>query len=85
MIVRIPTEDEIKNTENWDIWIKEPSIFKWYYPENETCYILEGEAIITDKNGNETIIKAGDWVEFPEGMECQWKITKKIKKRYYIG
>ena len=37
MKVYKPDDQEIKKTENWDRWEKEPSEFPWYYDEKETC------------------------------------------------
>jgi uncharacterized protein len=80
-----PNKDEIKETENWGIWEKEISEFDWYYDEPEICYILVGEAEVYDKQGNSIYFKPGDMVKFEHGLECTWKITKTIKKRYKFG
>jgi uncharacterized protein len=77
-----PDKDEIKKTQNWGIWTKEISEFPWYYDDTETCFILEGEAEVSDKKGNLVNFKAGDMVQFQQGLECTWKIRKDIKKRY---
>jgi len=47
MSKRKPLEDEIRETETWGIWSKEPSEFPWFYDERETCLILEGSATVT--------------------------------------
>jgi uncharacterized cupin superfamily protein len=80
-----PNNDEVKNTENWGIWEKEASKFQWFYDEKETCYIIEGEAEVSDKNGKSVRFTAGDMVHFEQGLECTWKILKAIKKRYKFG
>lgn len=77
-----PGEDEIKKTQNWGIWSKEISEFPWYYDDTETCFILEGEAEVFDTKGNKVSFKAGDMVQFQQGLECTWVIKKNIKKRY---
>jgi uncharacterized cupin superfamily protein len=65
----------------WPIWEKEPSEFDWYYDFTEQCYFLEGEVIV--KAGDkEYHIKAGDFVTFPKGLSCTWKILKKVRKHY---
>ncbi|MCK4714778.1 MAG: cupin domain-containing protein [Candidatus Aenigmarchaeota archaeon] len=83
--VRKPTEDEIKSTESWGTWEKEPSEFDWEYGEKETCYILEGSATVTASDGESASFGAGDWVVFPPGLKCKWKIDKEIKKKYKLG
>ena len=70
---------------NWPIWECEPSNFSWQYREKEICFITEGEAEITTKSGESYLIKAGDLVEFPEGLTCEWKITKSLKKHFRLG
>lgn len=80
-----PGPGEIDETKNWGIWSKEASEFPWFYSERETCYILEGEAEASDKDGNHILFKAGDMVQFEQGLECTWKITKDIRKRYRFG
>ena len=54
------------------------------------CYfvyglIRGGQAKISTKNGDVYFIKAGDLVEFPAGLYCEWEITKSIKKHYRLG
>jgi uncharacterized protein len=80
-----PTTDEIKNTENWSTWRKEVSEFDWYYEDQETCYILRGEASVVDRAGNSLTFKGGDMVKFEQGLKCTWKINKEIEKRYKFG
>lgn len=80
-----PTPEEINMTSSWGTWSKEPSEFPWYYDDKETCFILEGDATVTDKNGNSISFSAGDWVEFEKGLECTWKIENTIRKRYKFG
>lgn len=85
MIVRKPTLEEIKTATSWGTWSKEPSQFPWFYDEKETCYILEGEASVTDSEGNMIRFGPGDWVEFEEGLACNWIIRKAIRKRFKMG
>ncbi len=80
-----PTPEEIDNTSDWGTWSKQTSEFPWYYSDTETCYILEGEASATDKEGNTINFKAGDMVKFEQGLSCTWKIKKDLKKRYIFG
>jgi len=82
--VRKPTEEEIKMAESWPIWIKEASEFPWSYADKETCLILKGKAQVIA--GDETVeFGAGDWVVFPQGLECTWKILEPIEKHYNFG
>jgi uncharacterized protein len=85
MHVRKATQRDIELTNNWGTWSKEASEFPWYYDEKETCYILDGEAIVTDKQGKQVSFTKGDWVEFEQGLSCTWKISKTIRKKYKFG
>ena len=66
---------------NWPIWECAPSTFDWHYDQQEQCYILEGE--ITVKTADEEVsIKPGDFVTFPQGLDCVWTVTKPVRKHY---
>jgi len=82
--VRKPTQEESQQAQSWPIWEKEASVFPWEYIDQETCLILEGNAVV--KTPRETIeFGAGDYVVFPEGLKCNWEIKKKIRKHYKFG
>lgn len=85
MKVKKPSESEIQSTGSWGIWSKEPSEFPWHYDEKETCYILEGKAVVIAEDGSSIDFQKGDWVEFEQGLDCTWKISETIKKRYKFG
>ena len=68
----------------WPIWTKEVSEFPWSYDAQETCYILEGNVEVTSDDGEKFIIGKGDFVTFPKGLSCIWKITQNIKKHYHF-
>ncbi len=68
--------------DTWPIWTKEISEFPWTYGEAETCYLLEGEVIVTSDSGDAITIQAGDLVTFPAGLSCRWNILKAVKKHY---
>ena len=70
---------------SWPIWSKEVSEFPWFYDEPESCYLLEGEVVVTPEGGEAVTIKQGDFVTFPAGMACNWKILKGVRKHYSIG
>ena len=69
---------------NWPIWTCEVSEFPWKYDVEESCLILKGEVYVAV--GSDTVqIKAGDFVIFPKGLSCVWKVTKPIRKHYQFG
>lgn len=77
-------ELEKLNVSSWPIWTKEESEFDWYYDDKESCFILEGEVEIKTDNGV-VRFKKGDFVVFPKGLKCIWKIKKAVKKHYKFG
>lgn len=66
---------------SWSIWEKNPSEFEWFYENQEQCYFLEGEVLIETDQGDYHL-KAGDFVTFPKGLSCKWKIICKVRKHY---
>jgi len=83
--IRKPTDEEKKLAQSWPVWEKQPSQFPWQYDETETCLIIEGQVTVTDEAGKTFEFTAGDWVVFPKGTKCTWKITKNLRKHYNFG
>jgi len=83
--IRKPSEQEKQRAKSWPTWSKEAGEFPWEYDEPETCLILEGQATVTNEEGQQFTFGPGDWVVFPEGMKCTWKITRDIRKHYNFG
>jgi uncharacterized cupin superfamily protein len=67
---------------NWPIWEKEISTFFWTYDDQETCYFLAGNVIVTPNGGQSVKMGKGDLVTFPAGMSCTWEIISDVKKHY---
>ena len=66
---------------NWPIWTCEISEFPWKYDVEESCLILNGKVSVTA--GLDTVqIKKGDFIIFPKGLYCVWKVTKPVRKHY---
>ena len=79
--VRKATEADIAKLKNNPTWGCEVSEFDWHYDSNEICWLTEGEVTVTYDGGKATF-GAGDYVEFPQGLSCVWKVTKPVKKHY---
>lgn len=84
--IRKLSDEELKNlgVEDWPIWRREVSEFDWYYDTNEDFYVLEGEVEVTTDGGKTYRFGEGDFVTFPKGMKCTWKVLKPIKKKYRL-
>ena len=81
IIVRKPTEAEKSDMRKKPVWECGVSEFDWYYESEETCFIIEGEITVT-YNGGSVSFGVGDYVIFPKGLSCVWKVTKPVKKHY---
>jgi len=81
ILVKKPTEEEAAQMKLNPIWSCEVSEFDWHYESEETCLILEGEVSV--QHGSTSVaIAAGDYVVFPAGLSCVWKVSKPIRKHY---
>jgi uncharacterized protein len=84
-VKRISKEDlEKMGVFEWPVWTKERSEFDWFYSDRESCYILEGDADVFTDDGK-THFGKDDFVVFPKGLKCIWKINKTVKKHYNFG
>ena len=78
-----PSDTEInqKKIHSWPIWTCEVSEFDWEYSEQESCLLLKGAVEVS--GDFETVrFGVGDFVVFPRGLKCRWKITKPVRKHY---
>ena len=84
--VRKPTADELKNLGvlAWPTWTCGVSTFDWSYSEKETCYVLEGRVTV-DAGDQSVSFGKGDFVVFPQGLSCVWKVTEPVRKHYRFG
>jgi len=84
VIVRKPTTEEKTVCKNWPIWTCEISQFEWEYTQVEKCLILEGRVTVADlsDSGNSVDFGPGDYVVFPNGLKCVWRVEKPVRKHY---
>ena len=77
------TDEEVNNKGvlSWPIWECEVSEFDWEYDQQESCLLLEGAVEV--KSDFETVkFGGGDFVVFPKGLKCKWKVIKPVRKHY---
>jgi len=87
IIVKKPAEAEKAAMLGKPVWSCGVSEFDWYYDSEETCLLLEGEVTVSyEANGSDRAgsvsFGAGDYVVFPKGLSCVWRVTKPVKKHY---
>jgi len=81
IMVKKPTETEKADMRKNPVWECGVSEFDWYYDSEESCLITEGEVTVT-YDGGSVSFGVGDYVVFPQGLSCVWKVTKPVKKHY---
>jgi len=84
--IRKLSDEELKElgVDSWPTWEKGVSEFDWYYDTNEDFYVLEGEVEVRTEDGKIYKFGEGDFVTFPKGVRCTWKVLKPIRKRYRL-
>ena len=83
-IEREPSDERLDElgVRSWPVLTKEASSFPWSYDSTETCYLLEGEVVVTPDGGEPVTLEAGDLVTFPRGLSCAWEIRRAVRKHY---
>lgn len=84
VIVRKPTAEEKTLCKKWPIWTCDASQFEWEYTQVEKCLIIEGRVAVADlpDSGNSVDFGPGDYVVFPNGLKCVWRVEKPVRKHY---
>ena len=81
MKIQIIKNKKLIDFKNWPIWECPPSMFDWTYKQEEHCFVIEGSVTVIGPD-NTVNIYAGDYVIFPKGLKCIWKVHSSIKKHY---
>lgn len=81
------SENEIKEKgiRTWSTWSCDKSEFPWEYSERESCYIMEGQVEVKTKSGYTISFGVGDFVVFPQGLKCTWKVNQAVYKYFLFG
>ncbi|MFZ5482706.1 MAG: cupin domain-containing protein [Pseudomonadota bacterium] len=87
LIEHDPSPDRLRElgVEDWPTWSTGIARFPWTYDARETCYVLEGEVVVTPEGGAPVTVKAGDLAVFAAGMSCTWEVRTPIRKHYRFG
>jgi len=62
------------------LWDCSAGVFNWHYDIDETVYVLEGAVIVTDDDGVEHRLEAGDHALFQAGSHAVWRVESYVKK-----
>lgn len=63
-------------------WGCDASSSPWSYGSQETCLVIEGEALVTMDDGTVVELKPGTLATFPAGSSCVWDVTQALTKHY---
>lgn len=81
------TDNKFTNTaENFfcGVWSSDTGKWTVNYEEDEFCYLISGKAIVTDADGQQETIIAGDAFVIPAGFSGTWETIGEAKKFYAI-
>jgi uncharacterized protein len=66
------------------IWDCTAGTFNWNFNWDETVMILEGEVHVTDENGGERTLKAGDIAYFAGKTWATWHVDRYVRKIAFL-
>jgi hypothetical protein len=66
------------------LWSCTAGRFRWDYATDEVIHIVEGEAVITDQDGEVVLVGPGDVVRFVGGTSAVWDVPERIKKVWVL-
>ena len=66
------------------LWQSTPGIWTVSYSEWEYVYIHAGHSVLTDADGTQTILKAGDSFIIRPGYSGTWQVVETTLKDYVI-
>ena len=84
IVVKKPSKSEVLEMSTHPVWACGVSEFDWYYDLEETCMLTQGEVTVSHDGGSVSF-GAGDYVVFPKGLSCVWKVSKPVRKHYFFG
>ncbi|HJQ56773.1 MAG TPA: cupin domain-containing protein [Vineibacter sp.] len=63
-----------------DLWDCTAGSFRWHYSVNETIHVIDGGAIVTDRDGTVWDLAPGDVMQFLVGTEALWQVPRYVRK-----
>jgi uncharacterized protein len=61
-------------------WDCTAGTFHWYFNIEETIHILEGEVLVRDASGKESLLRQGDVAVMPAGKWMVWRVDRYVRK-----
>jgi len=66
------------------VWDCTAGRFNWFYDEDETIYIMEGDVRIKRPGGQVVHMRPGDMVFFQQGSHAEWTVDRYVRKLAYL-
>ena len=66
------------------VWSSTEGKWELNYTEDEFCYLISGRVVLTDAEGHQEILSAGDAFVIPAGYKGSWETIGHAKKFYAI-
>ena len=62
------------------VWDCTAGSFTWHYGQDETIFVISGEAFLLLEDGSERRFGPGEVGFFPAGTTCTWRVAESIRK-----
>lgn len=66
------------------IWESTPGCWRITYDEWEFCHIISGVSVLSNEDGGQTTVKAGDAFTISPGFRGTWRVVETTRKHYVI-
>jgi uncharacterized protein len=66
-------------TQSW-VWDCTAGRFNWYFEEDETMYVIEGEVVIRSEGQEPRTLRAGHAALFYAGTHAEWYVPHYVRK-----
>lgn len=63
-----------------DLWDCTAGSFRWHYDINETIHVIDGGAVVTDRDGAVWELTPGDVMQFLVGTQARWHVPRYVRK-----
>ncbi|WP_326594842.1 cupin domain-containing protein [Streptomyces sp. NBC_01803] len=67
------------------LWRHTPSIFPYFFGEDETIYALEGVLEVAIEGGETVTLRPGDIYSFAQNTKSTWTVVEPFKKLFVIS
>jgi len=66
----------------WPLFEESDGSFPCYYYTDESCYVLEGEVLVTISGDDEITLCTGDFITLPKDRASFWEVLKPFRGHF---